>query len=227
MQGQIIASGGGGFGRSLDDLRQERYILDQCGAERPKIAFLPQASCEDGKYIAAFYEAFTRLGAEPTTVSMFGVVKPEWQERLLSQDVIYVGGGNTRSMLALWREWGVDRILRQAWQNGTVLAGVSAGAICWFEEGVTDSVWPLGVLPCLGFLKGSCCPHFDDEAERRPAYTKMLAEGRIRAGIALDDCAMAHYADGELQRVVCSSDGSQGFLMAASAEQLVADVVRI
>ena len=129
MPTQIIASGGGGFGRTLETLPQERYILEQCGAERPKVAFLPQASCEDGGYVASFYEAFTRLGAEPTTVSLFGVVKPEWQERLLSQDVIYVGGGNTRSMLALWREWGVDQVLRQAWENGTILAGVSAGVI--------------------------------------------------------------------------------------------------
>lgn len=227
MRTQIIASGGGGFGRSLDQLSQERYILDQCGAERPKVGFLPQASCEDGGYIASFYEAFTRLGAEPTLVSLFGVVKPEWEDRLLCQDVIYVGGGNTRSMLALWREWGVDGVLRRAWENGCVLAGVSAGAICWFEQGVTDSVWPLGVLPCLGFLQGSCCPHFDGEPERRPAFTSMLAEGRIGPGIALDDHAMGHYIDGELHRVVCSSASAQGYLMSAAAEALVADVVRL
>ena len=227
MQSQIIASGGGGFGRSLDGLPQERYILDQCGAERPKVGFLPQASCEDGTYIASFYEAFTRLGAEPTLVSLFGVVKPEWEERLLSQDVIYVGGGNTRSMLALWREWGVDAILRRAWESGTVLAGVSAGAICWFEQGVTDSVWPLGVLPCLGFLPGSCCPHFDGEAERRPAFTAMLAEGRIGSGIALDDYAMGHYIDGQLAKVVCSSESAQAYLMEAGSEQVVNEVVRL
>ena len=227
MQTQIIASGGGGFGRTLDRLPQERYILDQCGAERPKVGFLPQASCEDGGYVASFYEAFTRLGAEPTTISLFGVVKPEWEERLLAQDVIYVGGGNTRSMLALWREWGVDRVLRQAWENGADLAGVSAGAICWFEEGVTDSVWPLGVLPCLGFLEGSCCPHFDGEVERRPSYTKMLAEGRIGAGIALDDYAMGHYIDGQLHRVVCSSEGARGYLMAEGTEEVAPDVVQI
>ena len=227
MKTQIIASGGGGFGRSLDDLRQERYILQQCGAERPKIGFLAQASCEDRGYVASFYEAFTRLGAEPTVVSLFGVVKPEWEERLLSQDVIYVGGGNTRSMLALWREWGVDAVLRRAWERGIVLAGVSAGAICWFEEGVTDSVWPLGVLPCLGFLGGSCCPHFDGEVERRPAYSKMLAENRIGAGIALDDHAMGHYVDGQLDQVVCSTDASQAYLMSAEEEAIFPDVIRL
>ena len=93
MKSQIIASGGGGFGRDIEKLRQERYILDQCGAERPKVGFLPQASCEDGGYIASFFEAFTRLGAEPTLVSLFGTVKPDLESRLLSQDVIYVGGG--------------------------------------------------------------------------------------------------------------------------------------
>ena len=141
--------------------------------------------------------------------------------------MIYVGGGNTRSMLSLWREWGVDKVLRQALHNGTVLAGVSAGAICWFEQGVTDSVWPLGVLPCLGFLKGSCCPHFDGEAERRPAFTSMLAEGRIKAGIALDDNAMGHYIDGELHRVVCSAEKSNAYLMASGAEETATDLVRI
>ncbi len=227
MKTQIIASGGGGFGRSIEVLAQERYILDQCGAERPKVGFLPQASCENGQYIASFYEAFTRLGAEPTLVSLYGVVKPEWEERLLSQDVIYVGGGNTRSMLALWREWGVDEVLRKAWQNGTVMAGVSAGAICWFEQGVTDSVWPLGVLPCMGFLPGSCCPHFDGEAERRPSFTRMLSEDRIAPGIALDDYAMGHYIDGKLERVVCSSESSQGYLMSSGAEETVSEVLRL
>ena len=227
MQTQIIASGGGGFGRDLEKLPQERYILDQCGAERPKVGFLPQASCEDGGYIASFYEAFTQLGAEPTLISLFGNVKSDLEARLLSQDIIYVGGGNTKSMLALWKEWEVDRILREAWENGTILSGVSAGAICWFEEGVTDSVWPLGVLPCLGFLKGSCCPHFDVEAERRPAFTGMLSEGRIGAGIALDDHAMAHYIDGELQQVVCSSESSNAYLMAAGSEGFTDTVVRI
>ena len=227
MKSQIIASGGAGFGRSLEHLPQERYILDQCGAARPKVGFLPQASCENGAYTASFYEAFTRLGAEPTLVTLFGVVKPEWEDRLLAQDVIYVGGGNTRSMLALWREWGVGGVLRRAMDNGTVLAGVSAGAICWFEEGVTDSVWPLGVLPCLGFLKGSCCPHFDAEVDRRPSYTNMLAEERIGAGIALDDHAMGHYLDGELHQVVCSSASSNGYLMGAGSEETAPKVVRI
>ena len=227
MQTQIISCGGGGFGRSIEQLSLERYILDQCGAERPKVGFLPQASCENGDYIASFYEAFTRLGAEPTLVSLFGIVKPDWEDRLLAQDVIYVGGGNTRSMLALWREWGVDKVLYQAWQNGTVLAGVSAGAICWFEQGVTDSVWPLGVLPCLGFLGGSCCPHFDSETERRPAFTAMLSEGRINPGIALDDYAMGHYIDGALAKVVCSSETANGYLMAAGSEEVCAEVVRL
>ena len=227
MKTQIIASGGGGFGRSLDRLQQERFILDQCDAERPKVGFLPQASSEDGAYIASFYEAFTRLGAEPTLVSLFGMVKPDLESRLLSQDVIYVGGGNTKSMLALWREWEVDRILREAWENGTILAGVSAGAICWFEEGVTDSVWPLGVVSGLGFLEGSCCPHFDGEAERRPAFTQMLAEGRIGSGIALDDHAMAHYVDGQLHQVVCDSEAAGAYHLSAGAEEERKEIVRI
>ncbi len=227
MKRHIFAIGGGGFGRSLDDLRLERHILGHTGKERPKIAFLPQATAESTIYQAAYYEAFTRLGAEPTTVSLFGVVKPGWREVLLNQDVIYVGGGNTRSMLALWREWGVDSVLREAWEKGIILAGVSAGAICWFEQGVTDSVWPLGVLPCLGFLKGSCCPHFDGEAERRPAFTRMLANEEISPGIALDDLVMAHFEDDGLARVISTSATANGYLMGSNSEAPVSEMLRL
>tara|TARA_R110002096_G_scaffold163992_4_gene331640 strand:- start:151 stop:837 length:687 start_codon:yes stop_codon:yes gene_type:complete len=221
---QIIASGGGGFGRSVDDLRMEKWMLDQTGKSNPKVGFLPQASREDDAYTSRFYEAFTRLGATPTCVSMFGVVKPEWEDRLLSQDLIYVGGGNTRTMLAIWREWGVDKVLKTALEKGIVLAGVSAGAICWFDQGVTDSVWPLGVLPCLGFLSGSCCPHFDGEVDRRPSYTAMLAENRIHPGIALDDFAMGHFVDGELESVVSARESASGYLMGENSETPRVDI---
>jgi len=116
----------------------------------------------------------------PSWTSLFGIVKPGWREHLLAQDIIYVGGGNTRSMICLWREWGADEVLREAYEAGILLCGVSAGAICWFEQGVTDSVWPLGVLPCLGLLPGSCCPHYDSEAERRPTSTASCTESSSR-----------------------------------------------
>jgi peptidase E len=112
----------------------------------------------------------------------------------LSQDVIYVGGGNTRSMLAVWREWGLPEILREAWESGIVLAGRSAGAICWFAQGVTDSVADVLLpLDCLGFLPGSCCPHYDGEVDRRPSYHRLIFENEILPGVAIDDGVGVHF----------------------------------
>jgi len=227
MSSQVIAIGGGGFGRGVLDLRMEQYLLDQVAAERPRIAFLPQASAESAMYVANFFDGFTRLGAEPSRVSLFGVVRPGWKEQLLSQDIIYVGGGNTKSMLALWKDWGLDDVLREAYAKGILLCGVSAGAICWFEEGVTDSVWPLGVLPCLGILPGSCCPHFDSEAERRPSYIAMVKEKRISPGIAFDDLCMGHFKDGELHRVIAANETAQAYRLSDAGAVLVDDVERI
>lgn len=208
---QIIVMGGGGFSMEPDNLALDRYILEQVGRPRPKICFLPQASAESRDYVTNFYTAFTQLDARPSWLSLFQVKDPEFEKTLLDQDVIYVGGGNTRSMLALWREWGWDALLRRALENGVILAGISAGAICWFEQGVTDSMGTLAPLSCLGFLSGSCCPHYDGEAERRPAYTRLVAEGGIQPGIALDDGAAAHFIDGRLDKVVTSRPDANGY----------------
>jgi peptidase E len=126
--------------------------------------------------------------------------------------VIYVGGGNTKSMLAVWREWEIPALLRHAWESGTVLAGVSAGAICWFETGVTDSSGSgLYPLSCLGFLPGGCCPHYDGEAERRPAMHRLVEAGAITSAIALDDGAAAHFVNGRLANVVSSRPHARAY----------------
>jgi len=153
------------------------------------------------------------LGALPSHLSLFGRVTRDWRDRLLAQDVIYVGGGNTRSMLALWREWGVHEVLAQAAERGTILAGVSAGMICWFEQAVTDSVWPLGIVNGLGFLPGSACPHYDGEPERRPTYLRMIEDGIAQPGIALQDGAAAHFVEGDLHQVVTARRGAQGYFV--------------
>jgi peptidase E len=115
-------------------------------------------------------------------------------------------------MLAVWQEWGVAEILREAWQSGTVLAGVSAGAICWFEQGVTDS-WAdeLRPLDCLGFLPGSCCPHYDGEADRRPSYHRLVASGEIATGIAIEDWTGVHFKGLEPYKVVASKPGARAY----------------
>jgi len=209
---QIIAMGGGGFSMEPDNPALDQYVLQQTGKPRPKVCFLPQASGEARDYILNFYRAFLALDAQPSDLSLFLPHTADIEDFLMGQDVIYVGGGNTKSMLALWREWGLDRILRQAVNNGTVLTGVSAGAICWFAYGTTDSIpGRLTDLPCLGYLPGSCSPHYDGEAQRRPDFQRMIASGEIPGGLAFDDGAAGHFIDGVLSQVVSSRPAARGY----------------
>jgi len=200
---QIIAMGGGGFLWSRGNWAMERYILAQTAKTQPAVCYLPTAGGDAAQHIVNFYTVFARFECRPAHLSLFALPTADLAAFVLAQDVIYVGGGNTRSMLALWREWGLDAILRQAWEQGIVLAGMSAGAICWFAQGVTDSVpGQLGPLPGLGLLAGSCCPHYDTELERRPAYHRLLATGAIQAGMAIDNWAALHFIDDSVHKVV-------------------------
>ncbi|HKV86210.1 MAG TPA: peptidase E, partial [Ktedonobacterales bacterium] len=199
----IIALGGCGLAPEPQNLLLYRYILGHARSERPSVLYVPTASGEAQPNIVQFYATFTQLSCQPAHLSLFTLPSADLRGFVLGQDVVYVGGGNTKSMLALWREWGLDSILREAWEGGTVLAGVSAGAICWFQEGITDSVpGPLTPLNCLGYVKGSCCPHYDSELARRPTYSRMVAEGRLSAGYAADDLAGLHFVGDELASVV-------------------------
>jgi peptidase E len=208
---QIIAIGGGGFYRDAANLRLERYIVQQTVVENPRVAFVPTASGEPDHYVASFYSAFLNLGCRPSVLSFFKRT-PDLRSYLLGQNVIYVGGGNTKTMLAVWRDWGVVEILREAWESGAVLAGVSAGAICWFEQGVTDS-FSDGLRPMngLGLLPGSCCPHYDGEPERRPAYHKLIASQEIAAGVAIEDWTAVHFSGVERSSVVAVRAGARAY----------------
>jgi dipeptidase E len=186
-------------------------VIRQTDADSPRVAFAPTASGEPDHYVASFYSAFLKLGCRPSVLTFFKRT-PDLRSFLLNQDLIFVGGGNTKSMLAVWREWGTSEILREAWESGIVLTGVSAGAICWFEQGVTDS-WA-GVLrpfDCLGFLPGSCCPHYDGEADRRPSYHRLLANGEIAAGVAIEDWTGVHFIGTQINRVVSSKPGARAY----------------
>ena len=214
-QRQIIAIGGGGFYRDAENLALEKYVTQQTGVESPRVAFVPTASGEPDHYLSSFYAAFLKLGCRPSVLTFFKRT-PELRSFLLDQDVIYVGGGNTKTLLAVWRDWGVAEILREAWESGVVLTGVSAGAICWFEQGLTDSFSDeLRPIDCLGFLPGSCCPHYDGEAQRRPSYHKLLASGEINAGVAIEDWTGVHFIGKELHRVIASKRGARAYSMRA------------
>jgi len=202
---QIVVIGGGGFLRDSRDLRLEKYILKQAGKKNPSVCFIPTASGESAEYIVKFYSAFGRLGCRTSHLSLFRPPTADLESFIMEKDIIYVGGGNTKSMLALWQEWKLDSILKGAWEKGVILSGVSAGAICWFEEGVTDSVpGEFRAIKGLGFLKGSFCPHYDSEPDRQPAYHRLLDEGKIQPGYAVMDYAALHFIDDELKNVFYS-----------------------
>jgi peptidase E len=203
--------GGGGFSMEPDNLALDHFVLRLARRENPSVCFLATASGDAESYINSFYTAFRQLPCRPTHLPLFART-PDLKRALLEQDVIYVGGGNTKSMLAVWREWEIPGLLRRAWEAGSVLAGVSAGAICWFETGVTDS-WGSGLypLPCLGLLPGACCPHYDGEVERRPALHRLIETGPIASALALDDGAAAHFVNGKLANIVSSRPQARAY----------------
>jgi dipeptidase E len=204
---QIIALGGGGFSMEPDNPRLDRYVLAQARTEEPAVAFIPTASGDSEGYILRFYEAFSRFRCRPSHLQLFNRT-PDLRSYLMSQDVVYVGGGNTKSMLGVWREWGLPEVLREAGEAGVILAGVSAGAVCWFEQGLSDAfAGELRPLQGLGFLPGSCVPHYDGEAARRPTYHRLLKTGEMRPGMAIDDGAAVHFVNGGVHRVVTSRPG--------------------
>lgn len=200
---QIVAAGGGLLSPDLGNVRLVRYVLDACGKEKPRVCYVPTASGEDPANVSAFFETYGRFGIEGAVLRFFRRTPVDLRDYLFAFDVVHVGGGNTRSMLAVWRHWGFDAVLREAWERGIVLCGSSAGSICWFEEGVTDSVaGDLTAMECLRFLGGSNCPHYDGEKDRRPAYHRLVGSGAIGPGIACDDNAAVHYRGTDLYAIV-------------------------
>ncbi|MCT8138323.1 Type 1 glutamine amidotransferase-like domain-containing protein [Anaerobacillus sp. CMMVII] len=209
---QIIALGGGGFSMEPDNPLLDSYILKQANKTNPKVCFIPTASGDAENYITRFYDFFNEQTCQPSHLSLFRPPTRDLEAFVLDKDIIYVGGGNTKNLLVLWKEWGLDEILRKAWDHGIVLAGISAGSICWFEEGVTDSYGDkLEPLTCLGFLQGSNCPHYDGELDRRPAYQNLVGSKQIQSGIASDDGVALHYIEQELTKIVSSRPSAKAY----------------
>ena len=202
MDKHIIAIGGGGFGRNPGNGTIEKYILDQSDKNRPNICFIPTATGDDESYKVSYYATLTKLNCTPTHIDFFKRTT-DLEKLIKDQDIIFVGGGNTKSMLAVWREWGLDKILKKAYQNGTIMCGVSAGAICWFEKGVTDS-WAdkLNIMNCLGFMKGSCCPHYDEEPERKPSLSKFIENKDIQNCYAIEGGCALHIKNEEVYSAI-------------------------
>lgn len=225
MPKQIIAMGGGGFSMEPENLLLDEYVLKQTNKKTPKVCFVPTASGDAQGYIDKFYHSFETLDCEASHLSLFKPPTADLEDYVLSKDVIYVGGGNTRNLMVLWKEWGLDHIFQKAWEQGIVLAGLSAGAICWFEEGVTDSIpGELTPLKCLGFLKGSSCPHYDGEADRRPTYQKLVGANKILQGVAADDGVAFHYVDEDIYKIVSSRKNAWGYQVWLNAKSEVEEI---
>ena len=218
MTRQIVALGGGGFSRLYPDPKLCKYILSLTGKRRPAICFIPTASGDDQGAVANFYRSARRLGARPSHLSLFQQPLEPLLPFVLRHDAIWVGGGNTRNLLLLWRAWGLDKVLRKAYERGVVLSGSSAGGLCWFRSGVTDS-YPgrYQELSCLGWLRGSFCPHYNSEPKRKPVYRRLVSTGTLPGGYAADDNVGLHFVGERLAHVVTSKKGRYAYRLAHDA----------
>jgi peptidase E len=222
MEKQIFAIGGGATPEAVRE-----HLLGLTGKERPKVLLVPTASGEDPAQTLRIYDAFGDR-AQLSRVEFFPWPPENLRDHTLAHDLIVVGGGNTANMLAIWRVHGFDEILREAYERGIVLAGSSAGMICWFEAGVTDSFGPqlAGLRDGLGFLGGSACPHYDDEDLRRPTYRRLIDEERFPPGFAADSGVGLHFVDGELAEVISAREEATAYrVQRAREEALTARIV--
>ena len=219
--GQIIALGGGGFSDQPDNLLLDEYILLQTNKSKPRILFLPTAGGDHPDYIDKFYNSYKKLNCKPSHIELSKKnYSYKYLERIIfSNDVIFAGGGSPGFLMKIWHKTGLDKIMKRAWIEGIVLSGMSAGAICWFEDGFRQSVpsennpasdiWHR--IKCLGFLEGSFCPHYDKRGELRKAYRKMISSGGISGGYGVEDGVALHFIGNELKYIVSSVHDAKAF----------------
>jgi dipeptidase E len=217
VSGPIVAIGGGGF--LMEDVRglQERYLLSLLRSRpgRPRVLFLGTASGDAERAQLRFMKLFTELGCEPATLPFFPYeMKRDYGQAVRDADLVYVGGGNTVAMVAVWREFGFDAALHAAWQDGTALCGISAGANCWFEQYITDSVPGGGTRAGLGWVPGTFCPHLDGEPWRQP----LLAQAQAPA-FGAPDGVMMRFEAGRFVEAVTSREGQSAVRKAEGAPQ--------
>jgi peptidase E len=214
---QIVGLGGGGSTEE-ETRRLIAYVVGLAGKPQPKVCAVPTAVGDDADFVLRLY-GLLPAGARTSYLPFFPWPPEDLRAFALDHDVIFIGGGNTANMLAIWRVHGFDQILREAWESGVVLTGWSAGMICWFEAGITDSFGPQleGMRDGLAFLPGSACPHYDGEALRRPVYTKLVAEG-FPPGVAADDGVGLHFKGTELSEAVSVREGAGAYRVDADGE---------
>jgi dipeptidase E len=230
---RILALGGGGFLMENRHSPIDQYILKLTGKARPRICFVSTASGDLPEGIDRFYEAYGALDCEPCHLAFFrkpvpgAVALVNIADTLLAMDAIFVGGGNTRSALAVWREWGLYDVFQRALAAGVLLSGVSAGAICWFEGGLTDSVWGAGLQPlrCLGFLGGVCSVHYHAEPARRDKLHEGVQARIFSEGIGIDDYAGVLYEEGRIAQVMSWRRGATAYRVRCREGRLLEDAL--
>lgn len=199
---------GGGFS-DAEHTEFDEILLAAVDNKNPRVCFIPTASGDSRDYIERFYSAFSGYECVPSHLELFQRQERDLDSMLAQQDVVYVGGGNTSNLLALWRVHGLDESIKRAYERGLILAGISAGAACWFEECLTDSYGGLHPLhDGLGLLKGSFCPHYNSELDRADVYGSLIDSGQMMPGFALDDGAAARFEDERLAEIYQSNPGS-------------------
>ena len=196
-----------------------RYALSLSGAQRPKLCWIGTAHGDNMLGLRGFYGATSGEPIEASHLQLFGLPNGDPERHLLSQDVIWVHGGSVVNLLAVWRAHGLDRILRTAWERGVVLAGISAGSICWHVGGNTDSFGPnlAAVTDGLGLLPFSTSVHYDSEPGRRPHFQALIADGTLPAGYATDDGVAIHYRGTDVGEVIADTSGKFAYRVFMSA----------
>ncbi|HEY3020505.1 MAG TPA: peptidase E [Solirubrobacteraceae bacterium] len=221
MLPQIVAFGGGGFSTEAGNPLLDDYVLGLTGVARPRVCFVPTASGDADHYVVRFYRAFGDGRCEPSHLSLFrrdrGWAGRSFADHLLSQDLIYVGGGSVVGLLGAWRAHGLDEVMAEAWRRGIVLCGGSAGSLCWFAEAVTAFHGPPERVAGLGLLPHSNCVHYDAEPTRREAYRRFVTDGMV-PGYAADDGVALHFIGSELANVVASRAGRRAYRVTPGAE---------
>lgn len=220
-----ILIAGGGFNVAF-----LRYMATLTGKSRPRVCYLPTANADSPSGSINWFRMCGQLDVRPFVQDSFIASSQQsqsWDEVLLSMDAIVASGGNTLNQQAIWKAQGIDAILRQAWDRGIVLGGASAGSLCWFEEGTTDSrPKALSTVQCLGFLKGSHSPHYDREKDRRPLYQKLIGSGEMKPGYACDNDAGIYFEDNEVKRVVATRADAKVYYVSVVNGKVVEKVLQ-
>ena len=225
-QGQIIVMGGGGFTMEPDNPLLDRYVLEATGKARPRVCFVPTAAGDAAGYVDRFAEAFPEDLCERTWLSLFSRKVDDLAAFLGEQDLVYVGGGNTVNLLAVWRAQGLDRVLPEVLAAGTIFCGVSAGALCWFERGITDSYSP-DLKPLtngLGLLPGAFCPHYDSDW-RRPDQFDDFVRDYGGPALAAEDGVALHFKDGEIIRAVTSRPNARAYRLEPAGREVRVETI--